>query len=310
VIVVSTTSSKWDTVTEKATSTLSEAIVLTTTNSLGSEVITTPPLVTLWSTTTDGNGVLYTATAVVANPPQADLTSETGILHNTGAVAAIFSIVGVVFASLVVCLVIYIRRRRKAQRHEKWLAGMEAQRSPTSFSDDPFRDQSEPPTMRTVGEEEPWDRKGFLTPEHSNHGHPTFGQAKASIFPVYPTSKDGTFSQPVIHQQTIDMGSPTEVNKARYSVVSTPSLYPDEDDKDVLVPNFNQIATTSNLPPRPPRSHLRDRGTKIFSSLLPSPPESEYLNHTNIVSEPRSRDYVNVLDRKTILDVHPRLITQ
>ena len=78
VIVVSTTSSTWDTVTTQPTSTLSTAVVLTTTNSIGSQVVTTPPLVTLWSTSTDGNGVLFTATAVVANPPQADLRSETG----------------------------------------------------------------------------------------------------------------------------------------------------------------------------------------------------------------------------------------
>ena len=196
-----------------------------------------------------------------------------------------------VFASLVVFLVIYVRRRRKAHQHEKWLAGMETQR-PSSFSDDPFRDQSEPPSMRTVGEDEPWDRKGFLTPEDSNHGHLTFGQTKASIFPVYPISKNGTFGQPVIHQQMIDMESPTEFSKARYSMVSTPSIYPEEEDKDiVIVPNFKQIATTSNLPPRPPRSHLRDRGPKGFSSLLPTPPESEYLDHTNIVSESRPRDY-------------------
>lgn len=214
-----------------------------------------------------------------------------------------------VFAGLVACLVIYIRRRRKAHQHEKWLAGMEAQQ-PSSFVDDPFRDQNLPATsMRmdlTDADDDPWDRKGFLTPEDSNHGHLSFGQNKASIFPVYPISKDGTFSQPVIHRQTIDMGSPTEFNKARYSMVSTPSIYPEDDDKDiVIVPNFNQIATTSNLPPRPPRSHLRDRGTKVFSSSLPTPPESEYLNHTNIVSEPRSRDYVSVLGRKTILDVRP-----
>ena len=76
-IVVSKTSSSWDTITTQPTSTLSKAVVLTTTNSIGSQVITTPPLqvVTLWSTSTDGNGVLFTAMAVVANPPQADLTT-------------------------------------------------------------------------------------------------------------------------------------------------------------------------------------------------------------------------------------------
>ena len=158
-----------------------------------------------------------------------------------------------------------MRRRRKVHQREKWLAGMEAQR-PSSFADDPFRDQSLPPSMRTVhtdAEDNPWDRKGFPTPEDSNHGHLTFGQTKASIFPVYPISKDGT--QPLIHRQTISMGSATEFNKARYSMVSTPSIYPEDEDRDMgFISNFNQIASTSNLPPRPPRSHIRDRG-------LPSP---------------------------------------
>jgi hypothetical protein len=194
----------------------------------------------------------------------------------------------------VVCLVIYVRRRRKARQREEWLAGMEAQ-EPSSFDEDPFRDQSAPPTVRTVltyAEDDAWGRNGFLTPEDSNHGHLTFGQNKASFFPIFPISRDGTYNQPVIHPQTIDMESPTEFNKARYSMISTPSIYPEEEDKDiVIVPNFNQFATTSNLPPRPPRSHLRDRGTKALSSSLPTPPESECLN---IVSELRSRDYVNV----------------
>ena len=216
------------------------------------------------------------------------------------------------FAGLVVCLLFYIRRRRKAHEREKWLAGMEAQQ-PNSY-DDPFRDDSLPATMRTLNtdaEDDPWDRKGFLTPEDSNYGHPTYGETKAPIFPIYPISKDGTFNQPVIHRQILDMESPTEYNKTRYSVVSTPSLYPEDEDKDiVIVPNFSQIATTSNLPPRPPRSHLRDRATRVFTPSLATPPESEYINQTeDIVSEPRSRDYLNVLDRKTILDVRPNSST-
>lgn len=201
-----------------------------------------------------------------------------------------------------VCLVICIRRRRKTHQREKWLAGMQAQQ-PSSFSDDPFRDDSLPPTMRTVHNDDPWDRKGFLTQEDS-----AFGQTKASIFPVYPISNDGTFSQPEIHRQTIYMDSPLESNKAhRHSLApSTPSIYPASVDDDIIiVPNFNQVATTSNLPPRPPRSLLRDRSIKVVSSSLPTPPESEHLNHTNIVSEPRSLDYAHVLDRKTILDVRP-----
>ena len=172
---------------------------------------------------------------------------------------------------------------------------MEAQQL-RSFADDPFRDQSLPPAMRNVHtdtEDVLWYRKGFLTSEDSNHSNLAFGEIKASVFPAHPTSRDFSFNQPV------DMGSSTEFNKARYSIVSTPSIYPEDEDKDiVMVPDSNQIATTSNFPPRPPRSHLRDRSAIAFSSLLPTPPESEYLDHTNIVSEPRSRNYINVLDRK------------
>ena len=78
-IVVSTTSSTWDTITTQPKSTLSTPLALTTTNSIGAQVITTPAIVTLWMTSTDGDGMLFTATAVVANPPpEADLTTETG----------------------------------------------------------------------------------------------------------------------------------------------------------------------------------------------------------------------------------------
>jgi len=322
VIVVPATSSRWDTITSttQPTSTLSTPVVLTTTNSVGSQVVTTPPLVTIWTTSTAGDGTLFTATAVVENLPQADLSSVTGILHNTGAVAGIFSVVGVVFAILVVSLVICLRRRRKTHQRKKWLAEMQAQQ-PRSFADDPFRDDNLPPTMRTVhthAEDDPWDRKGFLTPEDSgtNHGHLTFGQTKASIFPVYPISKDNTYSQPEIHRQSIYMESPVDSNNPhRHSLApSTPSIYPasfqDEDKDIVIVPNFNQSATTSNLPPRPPRSHLRERSSKVYGSSLPIPSESEHSNHTNMVSEQRYRDYARVFDRKTILDVQSRPITQ
>ena len=211
-----------------------------------------------------------------------------------------------VFASLVVSMVICIRRRHRRQQREKWLAGMRAQQ-PSSFNDDPFRDDSLPPVMRTVHtdvEDDPWDQKGFLTPEDSNHGHLTFGETTASIFPVYPISKDGTFGQPEIHQQTIEMESPAESSNPRHSLaLSTPSIYPEDDNRVlndiVIVPNFNRSSIASNLPPRPPRSHLR-RSVKVYGSALPTTPESELLNPS---SEPRSRDYVNVLDRKTILDV-------
>lgn len=217
-----------------------------------------------------------------------------------------------------VLLVICLRRRRKAHQREKWLAGMQAQQ-PSSFADDPFRDDSLPPTMRTVhthAEDDPWDRKGFLTPEDSgsSHGHLTFGQTKASIFPVYPISKDNTYTQPEIHRQSIYMEESS--NSRRHSLApSTPSIYPasvEDEDKDiVIVPNFKRSATTSNLPPRPPRSHLRGRSIKVYGSSLPTPSESEHSSHTNTISEQRYRDsdYAHLFDRKTVLDVRTNFST-
>ena len=215
-----------------------------------------------------------------------------------------------------VFLVICLRRRRKTRQREKWLAGMRTHQ-PKSFDDDPFRDDSLAPAMRTTvhtdAEDDPWDGKGFLTPEDSTNGHLTFGQTKASIFPVYPISRDGAFGQPEIHQEAIDMESPAESSKARHSLaLSAPSIYPDsvdDEDKDlVVIPYLSQSATASNLPPRPPRSHLRN-SIKAFGSSLPTTPESEHLNPTNTVSESRSRDFIHVLDRRTILDVRPNSST-
>ena len=206
-------------------------------------------------------------------------------------------------------MVIYIRRRRRARKHERWLAEMQAQHP----SSDPFRDEI--PTIHTNVEDGDWNQKDSLSPATSP-GHQNFGQTNTSVFPVFPMLRDGAFSQlikPRLH--STDTESLTKSKKLRHSwAPSTPSIYPaslsPEDEKVskdiIIISNLNPAVATS--PPRPPRSHLRGQGIRALGSVLPTPPESEYSNPTSIVSDPRSHD-IHVLDRETILDVRPNSFT-
>jgi len=181
---------------------------------------------------------------------------------------------------------------------------------PSSFNDDPFRDDN-PPVMRSIvtsnAEDGHWDRKGFLTPGSSSYDQQNFEGNPPVIYPIF---HDGTFNQ-----RSVGIEPSMEPNRAHFrhsKAPSTPSIYSvsvapggDEFSNDIIVPNFivpdlNRSATASSLPPRPPRSHLRDRA-KSFGFTLPTPPESESSNQTSPIS-----DYV--LDRRTIPDVRSRLL--
>lgn len=68
-VVKASTTPRTSTVTKTADTTLSSAVAVTTTNVEGAKIITTPPLVTLLSTSTEADGALTTVTNIVANPP-------------------------------------------------------------------------------------------------------------------------------------------------------------------------------------------------------------------------------------------------
>lgn len=192
------------------------------------------------------------------------------------------------FTSLVIGLVFCIRRQRRIRQRKKWLSGTQL-RAPSSFIDDPFRDETVPPAMRSTANLQ-WDQKlGLLTPEDSNYGHQDFGQANNGV--VYPLIHDRTFIQ-----QSTHIGSSTEPTKTHSRLSrapSTPSIYsinlPPEEDEQVsndIVSNPSQVATTlTSLPPRPPRSHLRGHASaKNLRYNMPTPPESESSNHTTFES--------------------------
>jgi len=194
-------------------------------------------------------------------------------------------------------MVYWIRRYHRTRQRNKWFAGMQPQRRSFAFHDDNAR-----PVMRSVDnniEDDHWDQKGILTPSiagGSSHGHQTFGLTPA----MYPLFHDGSFNQPEKNQlQVTDVASSTEPNRAHFRhswTPSTPSIYPvsllpgeHEHISDGIVPNLNRSATVSNLPPRPPRSHLRER-VKSLGQVLPTPPESESSNHPSPISESHSQD--------------------
>lgn len=304
--VVRPTSLATQTITTHPVSTLSKAVVFTTTKSNGVPVLTTAPYVTIWSTSTNTNGTVFISTAIVANP-QADMSPVSGFLHDTGAVAGIFTIVGVVLTALVVFLAIYIRRRRRSREREKWSAEMAAP-LPSAFVDNPFRDEnpSSPISATTSPDDDQWNPKSTLLPEGSARRPLKFSQAanaSSSIFPIFPTLRDGVFAgqqgKPLL--QSVEMAEQSKPRRSQALSESTPSIYPlslspgeEQISKDIVtIPTFTFQSTTSPL--RPPRSHLRDR-IKALTSRLPSPPESDHSKPTSLTSGSPPPD-VPVLDR-------------
>ena len=83
----SNTSHKTVEVTAQASVTLKTPLRVTTTDGNGNKVITTPPLVTIMSTSTQPDGSMTTITQIVANP------SENGaISSNSGYVILLFTV--------------------------------------------------------------------------------------------------------------------------------------------------------------------------------------------------------------------------
>ncbi|KAJ7630911.1 hypothetical protein FB45DRAFT_551342 [Roridomyces roridus] len=98
--------------------TLQSIVVVTTTDSAGQTVTSTPSAVTTVVTFTS-NGMTVTTTEVKINPTLGSDGSGSGsssFFRNTGAVAGVFVIVGLAAASILLWALFGIRRRRKNRR--------------------------------------------------------------------------------------------------------------------------------------------------------------------------------------------------
>ncbi|KAF8640709.1 hypothetical protein AX17_000363 [Amanita inopinata Kibby_2008] len=139
------------TITDFPVSTFSTPVAVTMTQG-GNTVVSTPSFVTLLTTTTNTDGSAVTWTHVVANPNKLSATSSRSFLQNTGAVAGVFVVVGIVAASFLLCLLYFIRRSRRTKRQSKWLATLQNPRYEEVHHEDknPFDDLDIPSSSPPV----------------------------------------------------------------------------------------------------------------------------------------------------------------
>jgi len=116
-------------------STLDHTVYLTTTNEEGDTITYVPTLITTTMVYTNSNGQPVTITKIVSNPsllPGGGRGGASAFFRNKGAVAAVFTTVGL-FAVAIICLFIWrakLRHRRKKRAHENAVAEiMEGRRS-------------------------------------------------------------------------------------------------------------------------------------------------------------------------------------
>jgi hypothetical protein len=166
-----------------------------------------------------------------------------------------------------------------------------------------------------------WDRMdaGSLLENSLNHESPSIASQHLHHPDIQTMSipADPGFSD-ADEDRNMGLGYSTDpptnnIPRYRHSLTSsTPSIYPSillpqGDDFHEAEDDFPSVTQRPegvvNVPPRPPRSHLRESAKKLdFSPLTPSGSDSShtYTNTSTLVSESRPQD---VLSRRTILDV-------
>ncbi|KIK96270.1 hypothetical protein PAXRUDRAFT_319722 [Paxillus rubicundulus Ve08.2h10] len=134
----------------------STTIFITTTNSEGQVMTSTPLVVTEVFTTVGSGGVTTTVTQAVVNPTLAPNSANAGgssFLRNTGAVVGVFVVVGLAAASIMLWILFAVRRRQGMRRIEQDTA-VEAAVAAAGFNRVPLDDDNEdggarPPYMRS-----------------------------------------------------------------------------------------------------------------------------------------------------------------
>lgn len=128
------------------TTTFPSVVFITTTDRQGSPTRTAPPQITSTFVSTKTNGVVSTVTQIIANPsllPNDTHSKGTGFFGNTGAVAAVFVLVGLAATSIALWIFFAIRRRRRQNRLENITAAASqaatAHRSPLEDDDYPHQ---------------------------------------------------------------------------------------------------------------------------------------------------------------------------
>ncbi|KAJ4486088.1 hypothetical protein J3R30DRAFT_1453826 [Lentinula aciculospora] len=228
-----------------------------TVSSNGHLSTTYPALITLVSTSTNANGAETTRTSIVANPTNQvseDVADDHSFLHNEGAVAGVFTVVGIAFTAVVVAIFMICRRRhqRKARRHQ-WIDNIQKRLPATEDPLDNFENPREAPVMRSMGQISQNERYySFQSPSPAtarpffDNGHlwdhdeePPEGNNSLGLT-LMEATRMGPFSDSLYpHQEQVGLavttGSPPPHQSRPSLVQSSPSIYP----PSIPLPNDN-----------------------------------------------------------------------
>ncbi|KAF8078654.1 hypothetical protein FPV67DRAFT_1689360 [Lyophyllum atratum] len=337
-----TTSTRTSTITDHPESTFSSPVSVSVIDpNNGRVTLTTPPVVTVFSTSTEPNGEFVTFTHVVANPTgfssEKQVSVTGGFLGNHGAVAGVFVVVGIFASAIGCCIVLVFRRRRRQSRRRRWLAGIQ-QPAPSN----PFEDPSDSPQMRIINnnrQEVNWDGSAPFTFSGETRQvslHSTTSQHDTDAATPFVGIGSGMSPRrvPVPSHHFVDNPNNNpglgfgvgygrafgEDHRDRVSIAqSSPSIYPvslppsgDDDTTDATVSptvenasDFSSRHIIVGAPPRPPRSHLRRSITKP-SEMYPITPPTSVSSHAPSNPPSPILDQAKVISRRTLLDVRPR----
>ncbi|CAL1695712.1 unnamed protein product [Somion occarium] len=139
------TATTTSTITDVPETTLTSPVFVTTTDSNGHISLSEPPVFASIAVSTLPDGQLVSVTHVIANPTGVwGINDNSAVSHgffaNTGAVAGVFLVVGIVVALLIAlgCYVVRKKRRRQRIRHSI--------SRPLPYPDNPFEDPRETPS--------------------------------------------------------------------------------------------------------------------------------------------------------------------
>ncbi|KAJ3750455.1 hypothetical protein DFH05DRAFT_80615 [Lentinula detonsa] len=242
-------------------STLSTPLGITV-SSDGRLSTTFPALITVVSTSTNANGAETTWTSIVANPTNevsGDVADDHSFLHNEGAVAGVFTVIGIAFTAAVVTIFMICRRRRQRKtRKRQWIDNIQ-KRLPAP--DDPFENPRDAPVMRSMSQTDRNEHHYHFQSPSPTTARPFFddrntntwdhdGEDRSPVGGIIPpnslglTSMDATRispfrDSPYPHQEPIGLAITTSSpvgHQSRPSLAqSSPSIYP----PSIPLPNDN-----------------------------------------------------------------------
>ncbi|KAF8632557.1 hypothetical protein AX15_001767 [Amanita polypyramis BW_CC] len=291
----------------------------------GTTSVGTPAFVTMLSTSTNSDDSAITWTHVYANPTGMTVTRPTSrFLQDTGAVAGVFAVVGVIAACLLLCTLYFIRRFRRTRRQCRWLQTLQSHHNDRDRDAKvPFGDHDSGPIVHSASLES-------ISVVDNRMVHPAYDVAPTRVLkePLgiragqksqpWPTGREGLFNDMHTYKQstTIDHLKPWsqatahDIENTEITPGSTPSIYPaslppvtQDGDENIIEPpaerngvrdhvTVRERPRTAEAPPRPPRSALRNLSRP---STAPSSPD-----------QAAQKDIYAILQRQTLLDVRPR----